>query len=254
MDWSSTLGLWSGLEWRGFMVTALITLGWLLIIRWALCSRAEEDDLRVPLLWIPLAASFVLGAIAFAPSISAVQVPLQTAVSRWVMANLRTANTLILSAPAVAISGLIQEPVKVLIALAILQLGRAVVRGRRAAVSVGVLVGAGYGAMEAWIVASSVFLYPEITLATALPALSERAAVVVFHAVLTGVVLHQAWGKGVKHLVLWTVLVSVYHVLLNASVPFFRAGLLTYPWVLAYIWMASMAGLAYLVWILKREG
>ncbi len=252
MDWSSTTGLWSGLEWRGLLVTALITVAWLFLVRWALRSRAGEGDLRVPP--IPLAASFVLGALAFAPSIAAVQVPLQTTVSRWMVANLRTAKTLVLSAPAVAISGLVQEPVKVVIAIIVLRLGGAVLRGRRAAVGVGVLVGAGYGAMEAWIVASSVFVYPEITLVTALPALSERAAVVAFHTALTGVVLQGAWGKGVGRLVLWTALVSGYHVLLNASVLFFRAGLAAYPWVLAYIWVVSMAAIAYLVWILKREG
>ncbi len=186
--------------------------------------------------------AFVLGAAVFAPSIALLQVPLQNAVSRWVMASLATAEQAVLLLPVVLPSGLVQEPAKLAAALvavsaAVRLLGRA---GRRSPGGdlgriLGVAAGAGFGWYEAsHLLSRTLEAAAGMGLGVMVLPTLERFSAVLIHMSLTGLVTG-AWGARGRGA--WPVLVAValVHGLVNytavvllplAGAPLVEAGLL----------------------------
>ncbi|MGE5571813.1 MAG: hypothetical protein ACM3ZU_02185 [Bacteroidota bacterium] len=190
---------------------------------------------------------FALGAALFAPSIAEVQVPLQALATRWAMGHLATANTLVLSVPAVLLTGIVQEPAKFLAA----GLGVwAVRRGRRrAAPAVGALAGAGYGGMEAAVILSyALAMVPSGTfpwLATV-----ERASAVVFHLSLPGIVMFW-WARGGARGILGLLGAVLAHAALDSLPVLLGMGLVGVACVEVVGGTASLALFAYLIFLVR---
>lgn len=182
--------------------------------------------------------AILAGAAAFPLSIAWVQAPWQQALPRWLAANLATANPYVLSFPVVLLSGVVQEPAKLLAALA--GVGVAVVTGARAspdagtgrpsaaaqAVALGAAAGLAYGATEAAIVLSLVFSPAGVAPGAAGAAVGvvERVTAVLFHLSTTGIVLY-AWAKGLGRGLAALVAMVLFHGVMNfLAVVFSQAG------------------------------
>ncbi|MCL6431494.1 MAG: hypothetical protein K6V36_11650 [Anaerolineae bacterium] len=133
---------------RSALLAALIAAPWLACFARGWLARRW--------LW----AAFGAAAILFPLSIALVQVPLQRAAGAatlWLLGPAGVGRYLLLAgAPAMAISGLVQESAKLLVALVALR--RLNARGdRRAGLAIGAAAGVGYGAMEAFWVFNLIF-------------------------------------------------------------------------------------------------
>jgi hypothetical protein len=229
-----------------------------------------------PLRWLGLGGgiSFLVAAAAFSPAITVVQMPLQAALNRWMMANLATANQAVLLLPAILMSGLVQEPVKLLAALAGTTpaglAGRAVVsQGGGAgpatvslaiwrAVALGAAAGAGFGGIEAALFLSPVFGAQGSPLAVGggllvAAAIVERFSAIMFHVSTTGMAAY-AWTRGPGRGLATLGILSLIHGLYNYFAVLVRA---PGPWAIvipqAFYASVSAGLLVYLVALLRRE-
>ncbi len=249
LDWTSVRALWSRLELQGLVVAAVITIGWLWVI--GRCLRADTTPRQQ---W-GLGAGLAAAAAAFVPSIVLVQVPCQTAVSRWVMSSLSTANQLITAIPAIALSGLIQEAVKAVFALACWRVARSAGNSSASAVGglFGAWVGAGYGGMEAWVILSGLFRAPGTTARMVAAAVAERLPVVAVHAALPALVLGH-WAKsGPAGGMAALLVVAFWHGLINYGVVLARTGVLGLTSTYLYVYLTCLLPLAYLLVRARRE-
>ena len=206
MDWSSPGAVYGQLRPLGLVAALAIAGVEYAVLVWAagrmgrsrVTGVAGENTIRVSFARLALGSSavFLIAATLFPAVIVLVQIPLQTALGRWVMAGVATANQAVLALPVILLSGFVQEPAKLLVALAgILPagLGLAAPAGRapaerlrreavRRAILLGAVAGAGFGAFEAALFLSRV--------GVAAPAVIERVSAVLFHLSLTGIAVY----------------------------------------------------------------
>jgi len=211
--------------------------------------------------------SFAAGAALFPAAILLVQVPLQTALSRIMMAAVATADQAVLSIPAVLVTGLVQEPAKLLAAgvgAAVAAAGRRSPRaGRDAnsaaarALTVGAAAGVGAGFAEAAFVLSVAFAAVggpgaggEAGRQALALAVAERASAVLFHLSTTGIVVF-AWTLGVGRGVGALGGVSALHGLVDYSTVFIGRGM-SVGFVEAAAAVAAAACFGLLVGLVRR--
>jgi len=202
----------------GDMLAALSPAGTLVVTLALLCEiavflatlgpsarRAVSESSRYPPAWVGVGVAFMAGTVLFVPVISWIQVPLQQVVQGWVVATLATADQAVLALPTALLSGVVQEPAKLLAAMLGLMIGRRWQPWRCGrldrvtpepignALLYGAAAGAGLGAFEAAILLSiSLVVAPVAGLGAVAPAFVERVFAIVFHASLTGLVVY-AW-------------------------------------------------------------
>ncbi len=110
MDWSSAVSMLRTLTASGVITGAALAVAALILFLALGRQRLTRTQVAGGVL------GFALGAALFAPSIAEVQVPLQSLATRWAMGHLATANSLLLSIPAILLTGIVQEPAKLLAA------------------------------------------------------------------------------------------------------------------------------------------
>lgn len=177
---------------------------------------------------------FLAGAFLFAPSIALVQLRLQGEISRLLATLVGTEayrrDILILSIPAVLLSGVIQEAAKLLPIVVYAYVIRKQKLMPRFTLSMGALVGAGYGVVEAqWLInaifaAGFSFDLVSVYGLVALAGFWERFFTVAFHTA-SGAVL--GWGIARRKWWLFYLVTTVWHALLNYSVILFQVGILS---------------------------
>jgi hypothetical protein len=128
MDWSSPGAVYGQLRPLGLVAALAIAGVEYAVLVWAagrmgrgrLTGVAAENTIRVSSTRLVLGSSavFLIAATLFPAVIVLVQIPLQTALGRWVMAGVATANQAVLALPVILLSGFVQEPAKLLVALA----------------------------------------------------------------------------------------------------------------------------------------
>lgn len=250
MNWSDIRSLVTSLEPRGLVLAFLMMGFWLIATNKASGGRmwpSPQDSSRGPgqYAW-PLG----LGALAFLPSIVYLQVPLQAMASGWVMANLATANSLLLGIPPVALSGMVQETAKLAVTLTALRLmGENTLPFER--MRAGFLAGAGYGGVEAWLLLSQTVTFPGVSHGLLLIAIFERFVTIAFHLSLTGILMHH-WGKGTARRILALVAVSAYHGTINYSILLLGVGALGIALFYALISAATLVTLVYGIAMIRR--
>ena len=182
-----------------------------------------------------------LDAALFAPSIGAVQVPLQEALSAWLARHTTLTAPSLLALPVVFLSGLIQEPVKMLALLP-----AACRTPRSSYLPLGALAGGAYGGMEALLLFAAVFPYPGLGALNLAAAIWERAFTILLHLALTAFVAHRfsrGWKAGLGALAL---AVLAHSLLVN----YVAAVLLLSLWgglaSLLYVTLVSLAAAFYL--------
>jgi len=270
------VGVFGPLTWGGLTLALGLT-----VVVFAILLGAARPALRAtvapsPPRWLVLGGgiSFLVAAAVFSPVITVVQMPLQAALNRWMMANLATADQAVLLLPAVLLSGLVQEPVKLLASLVGTApaglAGKAVVsQGGGAgpaigflaiwrAVALGAVAGAGFGGIEA-----ALFLSPVFGAAGPLPAagggllvaaaIVERFSAIMFHVSATGMAAY-AWTFGPGRGLVALGALSLIHGLFNYFAFLVRA---PGPWAIiipeAFYASVSAGLLVYLVVLLRRE-
>lgn len=212
----------------------------------------DAPDLHAPgrerLFWLRAALAVILGAALFTPSIGAVQVPLQEALSAWLARHTTLADPFLLALPVVFLSGLIQEPVKLLALLP------AACRAPRSSyLPLGALAGGAYGGMEALLLFAAVFPHPGLGALNLAAAIWERAFAILFHLALAAFVAHRfsrGWKQGLGALAL---AVLAHSLLLN----YVAAVLLPALWgglaSLLYVTLVSLAAAFYLRRIVEHD-
>jgi len=235
---------------------ALGALEWVGV--WALVHRGRERPR--PTLTGPEVAgvtlAFVLSGILTAAAVDLVQAPLQLAVNRWMVAHLATADPLILTFPAVLLSGLVQEPTKLAAAL----IGAAVARRRpgpadpATVLLYGGAAGLGFGVAEAaWVLTIVFEAVPSLGAGAIAWPLVERVSATLFHLAATGLTFYLA-TLGLRQGLAGLALLSVAHGLLNygaVSLSFLvpGAGLL----IEAFVALSSVGLTLVLVAVMRRE-
>ncbi len=247
MDWSSIRGLTRSLEPRGLVLALSMMTFWLIVVNKASKGRMWSGLSRNPRAYTwPLG----LGALAFPASIVYLQVPLQTIAGAWVMENLATANLLLLGIPSVALSGIVQETAKLAVTLAALRLaGTMAFQSER--IRMGVLAGAGYGAIEAWILLSPALTFSGVGHSLLLLSIFERFVTIAFHLSSTGVLAH-LWAKGATRRIVALLAVSTYHGAVNYSILLLQVGILNIALFYALLSAATMAIFAYAIAMMRR--
>ncbi len=256
MDWSSVGGILGSIRLAGAVLAAILTL--------VACGALALAGGRLrgrPGLGCPVAPglAFVAGAAVFAPAIALVQVPLQVLTHRWVVANLATANQAVLAIPVVLLSGLVQEPAKLLAALVGSGAARpARTRGAKETLGVGVAAGAGFGFLEAAVILSLAFRADSVPAGApaglGVPAL-ERALAILFHLSSTGLALY-AWRSGFGRGLAALAGLSLYHALFNYVAVLWPAPARTTTVLLVEGWVAvgALVVFAVLVAVVHRTG
>ena len=232
-------------EWHPLAIVAAVGLTalWLFLLRRVIFRAGPEPFApeRERLFWLRAAGAVMLGAVFFAPSIGALQVPLQETVSALLARHTTLTAPTLLALPVVFLSGLIQEPVKMLALLPAASCAR-----RASYLPLGALAGGAYGGMEALLLFSAVFPYPGLGVLNLAAVIWERLFTILIHLVLTAFVAHRfsrGWKQGLGALVL---AVLVHSLLLN----YVAAVLLPTLWgglaSLLYVTLVSIAAAFYL--------
>ncbi len=239
MDWSSTGSILRALTVPGAILAAAVAAVELALFSALARRRLAREESAGGVL------AFALGAAVFVPSITEVQAPLQALANRWAMGHLTTANSLILSVPAILLTGVVQEPAKLLAAaLGLLATRRA---RARAAGMIGALAGAGYGAMEAAIVLSYAFARSPVG-AFPWPATIERASVVILHLSLPAVVMFW-WTRGASRGLVALAGAVLAHAAVDYLTVLFAVGLVGVGAVEGLIALVSLALFAHAVFL-----
>ncbi|NLF03122.1 MAG: YhfC family intramembrane metalloprotease [Anaerolineales bacterium] len=135
-------------DWRSAIIAVVLTAPWLVLL--------ARGRLRHRALWLIVEAA----ALLFPLSIAWVQVPIQqglgVAWQRVLSPEVISRYLVLIGMPSIVVSGLVQEVVKFALAALGLRLMRDQ-RGPCTGLAVGAAAGAGYGAMEAFWVANSIF-------------------------------------------------------------------------------------------------
>ncbi|MFZ5435710.1 MAG: hypothetical protein ACOZCF_05260 [Bacillota bacterium] len=239
MDWSSAVSMLRTLNVPGAaMGAALAAVALVLFI-----TLGRQTLTRAQL--VGGVIGLVLGAALFAPSITEVQVPLQSLASRWATEHLATANSLVLSLPAILLTGIVQEPAK--LAGAALGIWAARHGRRRAAPAIGALAGAGYGGMEAAIILSYALA---VTPSGTFPWLAaiERASAVMFHLSFPGVVMLW-WAQGAARGSLSLLGAVLAHAALDSLPVLLRMGMIGIAAAEVIVGAFSLALFAYLIFL-----
>ncbi len=232
-------------DWRSPLLAALFALPWLVLLARGYLRR-----------W-PLWAAVAAGAVVFPFSIAWVQVPVQQGLSAFWGRVLDTAAIqrwlLAVAVPSIAVSGLVQESVKLAVTAAGLRLLKAG-RSPRAGLAMGAAAGAGFGGIEAFWVLNQVFA-TGMTWATvqlygpaALIGFIERFFAVPFHIAVAALA---GYGLATGRTWRFLLLAAGLHGLVNYGAVLLQAGLLgavsVEVWVAA-IALTSMAGALWLRW------
>lgn len=241
LDWSSAVSMLRTLTASGVITGAALAVAALILFLALGRQRLASTQVAGGVL------GFALGAALFAPSIAEVQVPLQSLATRWAMGHLATANSLVLSIPAILLTGIVQEPAKLLAA----GLGMWTVRRgtRRAAPTIGALAGAGYGGMEAAIILSYALtivppgVFPWL-------ATVERASAVIFHLSLPGIVMFW-WARGAARGLLGLLGAVLAHAALDSLPVLLGMGLVGVACAEVIVGILSLALFAYLIFLVR---
>lgn len=144
------------------------------------------------------AVAFFLGAALYLPSLTLLQTPWQRAASHGMAAVLPTAPPLLLAIVPVLVSALVQEPAKLLCTVGAWRLAPLVRALPTDPTLLGILVGAGYGAMEVLVLLSAAFAaastHPELGPATIAIPVAATTFTLVFQAAATGLVA-RVWAR-----------------------------------------------------------
>jgi len=176
---------------------------------------------------------FLAGALIFGPSIVLVQLPLQRAVSYYLVdlvgLEAYQRDIIFLSIPAVILSGVVQEAAK-LIPIIVYWLIRKRELVPRFSLGIGALAGAGYGVFEAYWLLSEIFAagfslsWLSAFGLIALAGFWERFFTIAFHSA-SGAVL--GWGLAKRKGWLFYLLTTFWHFILNYTVVLFQTGVLS---------------------------
>lgn len=211
--WSGFPGMHLGIHPLALVTALFLTVTSLTLFFLLLCRHGGVQTLREDVsgrgFWLRAAAAFILSALLMGPSISVLQVPLQNWTLYLLMAHTRITNLLLLQFPVIMLSGLVQEPVKF---LAVLAAGPG--ERRKQFLFLGVLAGAAYGGMEALILLSIAFHYPDVTAANLAVVIFQRAFVILFHLSLTALVALY-WSRSLKSGLIALLLAALVHSMLN---------------------------------------
>ncbi|HCJ10827.1 MAG TPA: hypothetical protein DHW14_06665 [Clostridiales bacterium] len=237
------------------MGVAVLSLLWWIIDR-AAWRRVAGGVEKLPT-GVAIGAVALLGGILFALALIWIQHPLQMVLRLWIVATVASTNPVLLLLPTAVLSGVVQEPAKLLAVLvARAQCRRREIPGREGrrlagdpaadALLYGVPVGIGAGALEAAMTLSHALAMAP-SAGALLPVFVERASALVFHGSLTGLVAY-AWSAGRGWLVL--VIAALTHGLLNYVV------VLLSTWLgLGGVWLieAVVAAVAVALMLLLRR-
>ncbi|MEW5785262.1 MAG: hypothetical protein AB1767_09360 [Bacillota bacterium] len=229
-----------GLHPQAILSAAALTIFWLLLFRKLFYPAGRSGPGGKTRFRLRAASAAVLGALLFTPSIVSLQIPIQQAVSNLLMRSTTLTNQALIALPVIFLSGLIQEPVKLLAALL-----PAIRAERRDYLALGALAGAAYGGMEALLILSSAFHYPGLAAPVLAAALFERAVVIPFHLALTALAAHR-FSTGTKQGFKALILAVLAHSLLLNYLAVFMAPLGGGLPVMLYITLVTLAAGWYL--------
>lgn len=212
-------------------------------------------NLRSPVLWIALAA----GAVLFAPCIAWVQAPLQTLVGNRIIGLMGLIsyknNILWAGIPVVLLSGLVQEGAK-LLPVAGYRLFKRREIGPELGLSIGAMVGVGFGVFEAQWVLNTVFAsgwswavfqtYGFLGIAPFL----ERFFTVAFHTASTALA---GWGLAKGRGWQFYLLASFLHFLLNYAVIVQSRGIFNTVQTEIYVYVFSAVVMGFVLWLRWRN-
>ncbi len=233
-------------DWRSALLAALFTLPWLLIL--------GRGQLRRWQTW----GALVAAAVLFPISLAWVQAPIEQGLnllwSRVLDAAAIQRYLLAVGVPTMVVTGLVQESVKLLIAVVALRLLGAT-RRPLAGLAVGAAAGAGYGGFEAFWVFNQVFA-AGVTWATvqlagvgALLSLIERFVAVPFHVGATALAGYgYASGRPWRFLLLAIVL----HSAMNYSAVLLQAGLLSMVGLEIWTVVLTVPTIGLAFWLRRR--
>ena len=230
-------------DWRSALIAALFALPWLMALAWGW--------LRRPWLWVAVVAA----ALLFPLSIAWIQVPIQNGLSQlWQSLLSREVirrYALIVYGPTILASGVVQEAVKLLIAMR--RLGAQ--HDPRGGLAVGAASGAGYGGLEAFWALNAVlsvgWSWGTVQLAgpAALLPFIERFLAVPFHIGATSLA---AYGHATGRTWRFWLLAAGLHSLTNYSVVLLQMGVLN-AWSLeVWVGLVSLATVGVALWLRWR--
>lgn len=162
--------------------------------------RAGRWSDLTPFAGLGVMVAALAGIIIFDPSITLAQEPLQEAADRWMRTTFGGGSRYLLAIPAILVTGLVQEPAKVVAALlGLVVAGRGAGSPARRAVWFGAVAGAAYGGVEAAVFLSRMIAQaPELTLATLGAPVLERFLAVLFHLATPAIVVLRWAQVGAK--------------------------------------------------------
>jgi RsiW-degrading membrane proteinase PrsW (M82 family) len=232
------LSFYANPDWRSAILAAAFTLPWL-----ALLARGY---LRSRWLWLAVVAA----AILFPFSIAWIQVPIQSLVLALLGTSINR-YLLLAGLPIVFVSGLVQESIKLLVAIGCMRFF-----GRRqealTGLAFGAASGAGYGGFEAFWVFNSIFA-SGITLAAvqlagplALLGFVERFFAVLFH---VGAAALSGYGYATGRVWRFLFLAIALHTLANYSILVNEAGLIGSIGIEIWAAVISIATIGAALWL-----
>jgi len=231
---------------RSAILAALFALPWL-----ALLGRSW---LRQPWLW----AAVAIAAVLFPVTIAWVQVPIQQGLNALWLRLLGAEGTqrylLLVGLPSLGVASLVQEGIKLLVAISALRRPH---RQLRSGLALGAAAGAGYGGFEAFWVFNQVFATGwswatvQLNGPIALLPFGERLFAVPFHIGATALTGY-GYAAGCPGRFFW--LAVALHTLVNYAVLVAQAGLLGIGGV--EVWAAAVAAVTIgtALWLHRRSG
>ena len=233
-------------DWRSAVLALAFTAPWLLWL--------GRGWLRSRWLWLAV----VVAAVLFPFSIGWVQVPIQQGLNALWTDVLDTPTIqrylLLVALPSLLVASIVQESVKLLVAIAALRLAAAA-RDPRAGIAFGAAAGAGYGGFEAFWVFNQIFAIGwsiamvQLQGPVALTGFVERLFAVPFHIGLTAVAGYgYATGRPWRF---WALAVAL-HTLANFAVVTMQAGVLDIVGVEVWAALVALATVSLAIWLRHR--
>lgn len=246
MDLTNPLTFVGQFDARSVMLAGLFTAPWLIALAWGRLRRGW--------LW----AALIAAAALFPISIAWVQVPIQLGLNalwtRLLDPDTASRYVLLVGLPSVAVSGLVQEGVKLLIAVAALRM----MSGQRqglTALAVGAAAGAGYGGFEAFWTFNTIFAtgwsWTAVDLGgwMALLGFIERAFAVPFH---VGIAALAAYGYSLGRVKTAYLAAAGAHTLLNFGVLLAQVGVLNTIGVEIWVGVIALIVVGLALWLRWR--